>query len=214
VIIYSWHSPNKESYITKFINVNKDTIITLIENIKLITVINKRFSYNKYTNTEKNKGWYRVMLDHILIPEGSYRRIIKAKYLENTIILSDYLASQLGYQGANSTPKKVDLPGPMTQVACGHQHTMVILEDGSMYVWGCNTEGQLGLGDFSNRFSVLKNNSIPGTLYHLICGSCHSAALTMEPSTFGGTTAATTSAMGPPCPSISPSASLPRGSGK
>jgi hypothetical protein len=79
--------------------------------MKLTTAINsnKRFSYNKYTDTEKNKGWYRAMLDHILISERSYGRIIKAKYQENTTILSDHLASLIRLKTEPALCKKLKI---------------------------------------------------------------------------------------------------------
>jgi exonuclease III len=111
VTIHNWHSPNKESYTAKFVNIDKDTIHTLIENMKLTTAINsnKRFSYNKYTNMEKNKGWYRAMLDHILISEGSYGRITQAKYQKNTTILSGHLASLIRLKTESALCKKLKI---------------------------------------------------------------------------------------------------------
>ena len=39
---------------------------------------------------------------------------------------------------------KVPLPGPATQVACGDNHTVVLLESGEVYTFGKHQEGQLG----------------------------------------------------------------------
>jgi hypothetical protein len=58
---------------------------------------------------EKNKGWYRAMLDHILISEGSYGRIIKAKYQENTTILSNHLASLIRLKTEPALCKKLKI---------------------------------------------------------------------------------------------------------
>jgi alpha-tubulin suppressor-like RCC1 family protein len=44
------------------------------------------------------------------------------------------------------TPHPIDLPLPVTSITCGHYQIMVVLEDGSLYVWGLNG-GKLGLGD-------------------------------------------------------------------
>lgn len=40
---------------------------------------------------------------------------------------------------------------PIVQIACGLQHTLVRLDDGSVMAWGDNGKGQLGVGDFEPR---------------------------------------------------------------
>ena len=41
-------------------------------------------------------------------------------------------------------PVKVPLPEPATQVACGDNHTVVLLQSGQIYTFGKYQEGQLG----------------------------------------------------------------------
>lgn len=36
------------------------------------------------------------------------------------------------------------------QVACGYAHTLVLTDEGQVYVWGANSYGQLGIGNKSN----------------------------------------------------------------
>jgi alpha-tubulin suppressor-like RCC1 family protein len=54
---------------------------------------------------------------------------------------------------ASTGPEKITIPSssPVKEVGCGWEHVAVLLEDGSLYVWGANTVGQLGLGDNQNR---------------------------------------------------------------
>ena len=66
-------------------------------------------------------------------------------------------------------------------VALGSEHGIFLAFDGSVYSWGSNNCGQLGLGDFVNRneFSpivYLKKKKI----VEVDCGCRHSAALTSE----------------------------------
>ena len=41
-------------------------------------------------------------------------------------------------------PVKVPLPGPAQQIACGDNHTVVLLSSGEVYTFGKHQEGQLG----------------------------------------------------------------------
>lgn len=43
-------------------------------------------------------------------------------------------------------PQVVELPGRVMQVVAGFRHSLVLLEDGSVYSWGHNNFGELGLG--------------------------------------------------------------------
>ena len=38
------------------------------------------------------------------------------------------------------------------QVSCGSEHSYALSKDGEVYAWGLNFKGQLGLGDFENRY--------------------------------------------------------------
>nr|XP_037270909.1 uncharacterized protein LOC119163078 [Rhipicephalus microplus] len=47
-------------------------------------------------------------------------------------------------------PTEVDLSavrGPLVAMACGSNHALLLTQDGEIYAWGRNTEGQLGLGN-------------------------------------------------------------------
>lgn len=63
---------------------------------------------------------------------------------------------QLGLGGRfnRTSPRKVEgLPGPVKQVANGKEHTIVLLENGDVYVAGADTFGQLGLGAQRSRIA-------------------------------------------------------------
>jgi alpha-tubulin suppressor-like RCC1 family protein len=42
------------------------------------------------------------------------------------------------------------LSSPIKHAACGEHHSLVLLEDGSLYTWGAGSNGQLGLGSTSD----------------------------------------------------------------
>ena len=43
------------------------------------------------------------------------------------------------------------LPQRITQVSCGWNHTMALTRDGSVYVWGSNAFGQLGVPEIAKQ---------------------------------------------------------------
>lgn len=68
----------------------------------------------------------------------------------------DNTAGQLGDGTTNNrtSPTAIDgLPGPVTRLAAGAQHTCALLRGGSVYCWGQNLHGQLGDGSTQNRSS-------------------------------------------------------------
>jgi alpha-tubulin suppressor-like RCC1 family protein len=84
-----------------------------------------------------------------------------------------------GNTRSSSSPLEVTgLPSPVIDVACGHYHILVILENGDLYVWGRNSSGELGLGHNHNVFTPFKS---PQTnIAQIACASCHSFTITTE----------------------------------
>ncbi|VUZ55010.1 unnamed protein product [Hymenolepis diminuta] len=146
--------------------------------------------------------------------------------LEHTIALTE--ASEIYTWGSNSqgqlglgfcsqqpiaTPQLVEaLVGlPVRQIVSGANHNVLVTPSGSVYVWGSNTQGQLGLGDVESQSNISvvprrpsrtenssnskqKNVSVPTP--HLVksvkrrgvtyaaCGETHSALLTKDGAVF------------------------------
>jgi alpha-tubulin suppressor-like RCC1 family protein len=63
-------------------------------------------------------------------------------------------ASQIGF---TSSPVEVTLPLPIQAFDCGWNHVLALTCDGSLYVWGRNKEGCLGLGDALQRETPTPN---------------------------------------------------------
>ena len=108
----------------------------------------------------------------------------------------------LGYCSSQcvATPKLVDCLSclPVRQVVAGAYHNLLVTPSGSVYAWGANTRGQLGLGeDFltSNAGAasatsssvatprLLKNMKRQGVTF-AACGEDHSALLTKDGAVF------------------------------
>ena len=67
----------------------------------------------------------------------------------------------------------------VVSVVCGHFHTLCLTFQGSVYAWGSNSCGQLGLGDCEDRGSPQLVQSLWATpIIALAAGECHTLALT------------------------------------
>lgn len=75
-------------------------------------------------------------------------------------------------------PEKVVLPtaSPVTQIACGLHHTVVLTQNGEVFTFGSNQHGQLGTGDLLNRTGPIqvKLNSF---IVQIAAGSNHTVLL-------------------------------------
>jgi alpha-tubulin suppressor-like RCC1 family protein len=67
--------------------------------------------------------------------------------------------------------------GPLAAIAAGTQHSMALGTDGTIYTWGNNLRGQLGLGDVAIRYSPTPV-PMPGPVIAIGAGSAHSIAVT------------------------------------
>nr|DBA28769.1 TPA: hypothetical protein GDO54_009072 [Pyxicephalus adspersus] len=100
-----------------------------------------------------------------------------------------------GEIGSGQLSQKCPIPRRITglsdikiiQVACGHYHTVALSEDSSIYSWGKNDVGQLGLGiQASNHASPQLVKSLRGVpLVQITAGGSQSFALSMTGMVFG-----------------------------
>ncbi len=89
--------------------------------------------------------------------------------------------------GSIPTPTQViNLPHRAISIGAGDGHSCAILEDGSLWCWGANTAGQLGLGDTQNRL-IPTHVSLPGAAAELIATASGTQVILEEGSvyTFG-----------------------------
>ncbi|XP_018409054.1 PREDICTED: probable E3 ubiquitin-protein ligase HERC6 [Nanorana parkeri] len=100
-----------------------------------------------------------------------------------------------GELGSGQMPQQCPIPKRITgfseikiiQVACGHYHTIALSEDSSVYSWGKNDVGQLGIGyQTSNHASPQLVKYLRGVpLVQIAAGGSQSFALSMSGMVFG-----------------------------
>uniref|UniRef100_A0A8D0WUL5 HECT domain-containing protein n=1 Tax=Sus scrofa TaxID=9823 RepID=A0A8D0WUL5_PIG len=98
---------------------------------------------------------------------------------------------QLGtgdFKEVNFIPKKITLIDiKIIQVSCGHYHSLALSEDGQVFSWGKNSDGQLGLGkEVPSQASPQRVRSLEGIpLAQVAAGGAHSFALSLPGTSFG-----------------------------
>nr|XP_012137181.1 PREDICTED: probable E3 ubiquitin-protein ligase HERC4 isoform X1 [Megachile rotundata] len=75
----------------------------------------------------------------------------------------------------------------VVQVACGINHVLALTNNGKLYSWGSNSDGQLGLGtDVKNEIKPKLISSLAGVpIAFITCGGYHSMAISKSGAVFG-----------------------------
>ena len=91
---------------------------------------------------------------------------------------------QLGHGNMRDqrVPKRVGGLTNVTDIATGSSHNLVVGEEGVVYTWGRNAEGQLGLGDHGDGTSRNVPTEVPGVneVVAVAAGSRHSFVLSRD----------------------------------
>ncbi|KAL5268418.1 hypothetical protein ACHWQZ_G002322 [Mnemiopsis leidyi] len=77
-------------------------------------------------------------------------------------------------------PAPIKLPDSrvmVKQVACGMHHTVLLLETGDVYGFGCNSSGQLGMGSLPVVSTPTKIQNIDAPADVIACGATHTVVL-------------------------------------
>jgi hypothetical protein len=95
---------------------------------------------------------------------------------------------QLGNGTTTTTSTLTDMtniPGTPVSISCGTYHTLVLMDDGSIYGCGSNSYGQLGNGTTTNTSTLTAMTNIPGTPVSISCGAYHTLVLMDDGSIYG-----------------------------
>ncbi|MCL2818317.1 MAG: hypothetical protein FWD41_01095, partial [Actinomycetia bacterium] len=92
---------------------------------------------------------------------------------------------QLGDGTTDQHPSPVEVTGladvKVTQIAAGTQHSIAVGSDGSLFCWGYNGYGQLGMGDLVDRHTPTQVAALADTQVTAIAaGASHSLALAAD----------------------------------
>ena len=83
-----------------------------------------------------------------------------------------------------STPRKVSASfggRKVTRITCGQTSSMAVLENGEVYGWGYNGNGQLGLGNNINQLNPQRVTGLQGVVVTMVvCGYAHTLAVSDE----------------------------------
>ncbi|OQR84663.1 hypothetical protein ACHHYP_13054 [Achlya hypogyna] len=74
---------------------------------------------------------------------------------------------------------------PVTAVACGAGHSVVILADGRVFSWGIGAQGQLGLGSSAASDHPRCIEALPNIAVAVACGIAHTLLLLQDGRLFG-----------------------------
>lgn len=71
-------------------------------------------------------------------------------------------------------PARVQGLADVVQIACGYDHMLALQRDGSVWAWGLNQRGQLGVGDLEPRARPTRISSLSGVTH---IAAAHSASI-------------------------------------
>src|SRR6478672_11651711 len=96
--------------------------------------------------------------------------------LRFTVVIACWAILSSAAFGAGRVGAEKGARGRLTRLAAGFQHTCAILDDGSVWCWGDNSDGQLGDGTNSQRNSPVRVTRISSTI-SIAAGAEHTCAL-------------------------------------
>ena len=80
-------------------------------------------------------------------------------------------------ESAYITPQLLPNLPVVKALAAGSDHLLALTNDGRVYAWGFNANGQLGLGDNTDRFEPVEITSLGSGIAGIAAGGTHSVAL-------------------------------------
>jgi alpha-tubulin suppressor-like RCC1 family protein len=110
---------------------------------------------------------------------GSYHNIILNENNE-LYVCGRNDSGQLGlgnFENRNVYTKLEHNFGKIKNISCGSNYNIILTENNELFVCGNNYHGQLGLGDYNNRYTYTKLENNFGKIKNIYCGNCHNIIL-------------------------------------
>ncbi len=124
-------------------------------------------------------------VDMITETSGGYGHVLMLDKDHKVYSFGCNAFGQLGWGNDLNTPENVHvqkvLLEDVVQISAGFRHSLALLKDGSVWSWGHNKRGELGLGDFEGRNSP-HQISFPGGIKFkkIVAGHDNSLAVDVE----------------------------------
>lgn len=86
------------------------------------------------------------------------------------------------YSVPNDLPRELVLPigSDIKSISCGGSHTISLMTNGSVYGWGCNYVGQLGIGKSDENIFFPRKINLRENITSVSCGGNHTTAIGMS----------------------------------
>ena len=134
------------------------------------------------TDTENNKNEFGEILGaggaFPMISSGEYH-VLALKGDGTVWAWGNNVSGQLGVGDTTRRETPVQVTGGLsgvTAISAGYQHSMALKSDGTVWVWGWNKEGRLGVGDTANRHTPVQVTGLTGVTV-ISAGNSHSLAI-------------------------------------
>ncbi|XP_023381376.1 X-linked retinitis pigmentosa GTPase regulator isoform X4 [Pteropus vampyrus] len=148
------------------------------------------FGKTKFAENMPSKFWFKNDIPTYLACGDEHTAIITGNNKLYMFGSNNWGQLGLGSRSTVSKPTCVKAlkPEKVKFAACGRNHTLVLTVDGNLFMWGDNSEGQIGLKNVPN-VCVPHQVTVGKPIAWISCGYYHSAFVTMEGElyTFGET---------------------------
>ena len=126
-----------------------------------------------------------VNASNIAISCGDDHTVALIKYSNTFYVWGSNTCGQLGYDGPNQHSPRKNCLGDVciTEIIGGSHSTFILTTSGKCYSCGLNSSGQLGLGDYENKYSLQK--IALSDVIQISCGDYHTMALVTNGNIYG-----------------------------
>ena len=182
-IIKQYYKSNNEKIVTKKVSMIKKILeisfdikfendsakskfLGILNSLKIEhTVQENQISFNPIYDQKTKEALDEIIASSASKPSSDIKDLVEKLY-------------DIRYSKEASVSPTVDSKRIFDSIACGRDHTAALGNDGKVWTWGCNNDGQLGLGHLNSRNHpnpVIFSEGVK--IKKIASGWCHSIAL-------------------------------------